>query len=212
MRNILALLVLLVLSRAGYAGVAPSPNQASPAPDPQGAEEIYRQALGAYLDGNYDSAIILSVKSLEKDPGYAKSRSLLSILTSEKEQEGKTVIWLSGRPVIVTPTPAPAVPVAPVVQEDHLNITHQITSMQAHLDRFMGYQKGKNGQTDGQIALLQQMVKNDNEAKYGEVAKNLTQINSRLEKVESERSPSLRLLYILCFSSIALSLWRMTRR
>ena len=173
----------------------------------QVAEDFYRQALSAYLDGNYDKAIVLAAKSLEKDPGYKKSKSLLAILTAEKEQEGKTVIWLAGEPVIVTPTPVP-----PALGENFSPLRADVDALQDKMTRFMVYQKEKNFQTDGQISVIQDLVKNDNAAKYAELRENLKEINEKLEKIDTGRSLNLKLLYLLCAASIALSIWGFSRR
>ena len=198
--------VLLLTGSVANAETIPPPT-AAPTVENQAAEDLYRQALGAYLDGNYDKAIVFTAKSLEKDPIYAKSKSLLTILTSEKEQEGKTVIWLAGEPVLVTPTPVQPAPV-----EKSAPVGNEILGLQEKIDRFMGYQRGKNLQTDGQMLLIRELVKNDNAAKYGELTENLRQINDKLEKIDTGRSMNLKLLYILCIASIALSIWGISKR
>jgi len=59
------------------------------------SELFYRQALQAYLDGNYDEAILLAAKSVSKDPANKEVQNLLDLLMGEKDRAKKTEIWLS---------------------------------------------------------------------------------------------------------------------
>ncbi len=75
-------------------------NAQTPAPSPARSSEaniLYHQALAAYLGGKYDQAILLTAKSLEKDPNDKNSKNLLEKLTVEKDRSRKTVIWIGGK-------------------------------------------------------------------------------------------------------------------
>jgi len=176
----------------------------------QDAEGYYRQALSAYLDGNYDTAILLTAHSLEKDPANAKSKSLLSILTNEKEREGKTVIWLEGKPMIVTPTP-----MATLSDGDQLEMQEIQTKakvLQEQLDGFMRSQKTQNVANGGQLEVIKSLVQSDSEARYGELRKQQAQIYEKLKEIDSRRGSNLNFLYLLCFSSVGVSLWALLRK
>lgn len=84
---------------------------------PPTAAGYYQQALESYLGGDYDQAILLDTKSLQVDPGSTKAKALLSVLVSEKETAGKTVIWIGGQPTLVEKK-VPAAPPAPVIQRE----------------------------------------------------------------------------------------------
>jgi hypothetical protein len=166
------------------------------------AEVFYHKALNFYLDGNYDQAILFAAESLEKDPGYEKSKNLLSVLTSEKEQEGKTVIWLAGKPVLVTPTPMPIIN-TPV--ENNSGVGKNVEKLQTQLNNFYHSQTTKNEQVNGQLQVIQELVKDNSSGQYQELKKAQTDIYQELEKINKDNH-NFWLLYCLCTVSVIFSI------
>lgn len=112
----IGLVVLLFITLLGKGVFAQDPSTAPvgqvPASVPQvpAGNDLYPQALQAYLAGNYDQAILLDSRALQADPKDAKAQALLSILVSEKDKASQSVIWIGkengGEPVPVS-LPAP---------------------------------------------------------------------------------------------------------
>jgi hypothetical protein len=183
--------------------LTPAVNQISP------ADDLYHRALEAYLDGNYDQSILLTAQSLEKDPTYPKSKNLLAVLTSEKEKATKTVIWLPN----TTPEPAPLV--VPVPVQEKVAVRHDVQDLQTKLERFEGAQNRKNQEVNGQLKVIQELVRDNSSGQYEEVKRSQFEIVNRLQKVESSRGQDLRLIYVLCAASVLLSggaVWRNTKK
>jgi hypothetical protein len=175
----------------------------------QTADDFYRRALTAYLDGNYDKAILLTAQSLEKDPTHEKSRNLLAVLTSEKEREGKMVIWLAGKPTIISPTP---VPFTANPFPDLGELPKDFKNLQTRVDRFYSAQMGKNAQTEGRIQVVQELVKTNSGAQYDEFRKSQTEVYNELKKINSSGNPDMRILYLLCGASLLFSLIALFRK
>ena len=202
--------VLLASVLCSYAQAPPTPAPTTSAT--QAADDLYHKALEAYLDGNYDQSILLTAESLEKDPAYAKSKNLLSVLTAEKEKASKTVIWLPS--ATAEPEPAPVV-AAPVPAPDTSGLQKDLQGLQAKLDHFAGAQYRKNQEVNGQIQVIQELVKENATGQYAEVQKAQVDIVNRLQKVETSRGQDLRLLYVLCAASVlfsAAAAWRSSKK
>jgi hypothetical protein len=180
---------------------------------PQTADGIYRQALDAYLDGHFDESIALVAKSLTLDSNHAKSKNLLSILVFEKERERKSVIWLAGKPVYVTPVPVPGpapipMPVFPK------GLDKKIKLLQMQLNQYFNSQAARDAQREGQIDVIQALLKNNEGSQYGELKQALDKIYDQLKAIQAEGSPDLRLLYLICGLSLFfsfLALWKASK-
>jgi hypothetical protein len=175
-------------------------------PAAPGAEELYHEALVAYLDGRYDKAILLSARSLEKDPAYPKARNLLTILTSETEMEGKTVIWLAEKG-------PPAAPVLQAAQADAAGegLGLEVYALREKVHRFYDSQMGKNAELSGRMQVVQGLVKNNYDAQYSEIRKSQIEIYRRLESLKTERGAGLWPLYLLCLASAIFSILAYSR-
>jgi hypothetical protein len=197
---------------AGGLGAQVLPNPTSVSAPTSVADDLYHRALEAYLDGNYDQSILFCAQSLEKDPSYGKSKNLLAVLTAEKEKATKTVIWLPS----ATAEPAPPVVVAPSAPApDTSGIQKDVQVLQIKLDHFVGTQSRKNQEVNGQLQVIQELVKNNSGAQYDEVKNSQVEIVNRLQKVESTRGQDLRLLYVLCAASVLFSagaVWRNAKK
>jgi hypothetical protein len=198
---------LCLVSVVGGAALSLNAQTAGPAPTPTAAEGFYHQAMNAYLDGNYDQAIVFTAQSLQADPNFDKSKNLLTVLTTEKENEGKTVIWLAGKPVVVA---APRVPL-PV---DESGIEESFRKLQARFNNYADAQARKNNQTDGQIQVIQELVQSSTSNGYEDLKKSQGELYKELQKDEADRSQDLRFLYILCSLSVLFSvaaIWKKNR-
>ncbi len=175
---------------------------------PSESDGLYHRALGAYLSGDYDQALLLAAQSLDKDPAHQKTRNLIAILATEKEQEGKTVIWLSGKPSVV---PVDKVPTAatPLLQ-DNSKLEEAIAAVRSRIERIFGAQNRRNAQVDAQMQVIQELVKTNGESQYGEVRESQAQIYKKLENLE--KGQDLRLLYLLCGVSLLFSLLSVFRK
>jgi hypothetical protein len=175
------------------------------------AEDLYHQALSAYLDGQYDKAIILTAQSLEKDPTFYRSKNLLSILTAEKELEGKTVIWLTGKPSLVPA--APALPMGGASEVAALGL--EVHALREKVDRFHGSQTRKNAELNGQIQLMQGLFTSNSTGQYSELQRAQLEIYNQLREANSRSGLDLWILYLLCFASMIfsfLAIWRKPRK
>ncbi|HEY5037534.1 MAG TPA: hypothetical protein VIJ93_00520 [bacterium] len=173
------------------------------------AEDFYHQALNAYLDGNYDQAIVLTAQSLGEEPSYAKSKNLLSILTVEKDQEGKTVIWLAGKPSIVIPTP---IAQNSRIFQEPSGLEKQVQTLQKRLGNFYTSQTYKNAETNSQIQVIQELIKNSSKNEYEELKISQLQIYKQLERIASNHDRDLLLLFLLCFTSLGFSIVAILRK
>jgi hypothetical protein len=205
--------ILLLLCSIFFPLIGAGQPVSTPIPNPpQEADDLYHKALDAYLDGNYDKAILFAAQSLGKDPTFAKSRNLLSVLIVEKDKDSKTVIWLAGKPVYVTPTPVPFI--IPPQTTDLSGVQKEVTSLQNRFNNFYGSQISKNAQTAGQIKIIQELVKNNAGVQYDDLRKSQVEIYNRIKKIEAG-GQDLRVLYFLCAMSVffsALAIWRKLKR
>ena len=175
------------------------------------AEALYHQALNAYLEGDYDKALLLSAQSLDKDPSHLKTKNLINILATEKDQEGKTVIWISGKPALAPAEPAPVPQVVQPPVRDDSKLESAIESLRTGMNRFFGNQGYKNTQMEGQIRTIQGLLKSNSDNKYAEIQAAQVELNKKLEKLQSA-GPDLRFLYLLCAASVFFSLLALFRK
>lgn len=120
--GLVVLLFIISLGRGALAQDQPAvplgqaPGTSAPVPPTPAGNDLYSQALQAYLGGNYDQAILMDSRALQADPKDAKAQALLSILVSEKDKANQTVIWIgkeNGTEVAAVDPPVPVT--APVV-------------------------------------------------------------------------------------------------
>ncbi len=114
---------LIILCAVVWLG--PVLNWGADAPYGDMSNEAYQGALQAYLQGDFDQAILLDSQALQIDSKNKKASDLLVVLIKEKEQNRKTEIWIgTGRtaqpqpeaaPVISLSVPPPAAKPAPRV-------------------------------------------------------------------------------------------------
>jgi len=172
------------------------------------ADPIYEKALASFLEGDYDKALLLSVQSLEKDPAHVKTKNLINVLAAEKEQEGKTVIWLAGKPAVVPV--AQAAPQTILRSDDGLR--DALKRLDAKLDRSHSTLAGRQEVTDGRVRMVQELLQENDQAKYKEVRAAQAEIYKKLEGMDKGRTgPNLLLLYLLCGGSLLLSLVALVR-
>lgn len=175
------------------------------------AETLYRSALKSYLDGDYDKAIICTAQSLEKDPNFEKSKNLLTLLSAEKENEGKTVIWLAGKqtaPIQMVPpasalAPLPSSP--PLSSADLSRLQAEINSARAQEDNHNRLQTLRANQLAGQFEVMHDMMSINNEGQYQELRTSQVQLNQQLQKIERGRWGGLFWFFLVSFASLGLS-------
>ena len=75
------------------------------------SNEVYQSALKAYLEGDFDQAILLDTRAIQADANNRKASDLLAVLVGEKEQNQKTEIWIGSDkalnqvPLVSSPIP-----------------------------------------------------------------------------------------------------------
>jgi len=172
------------------------------------ADPIYEKALASFLEGDYDKALLLSAQSLEKDPAHVKTKNLISVLAAEKEQDGKTVIWLAGKPALV---PVPQAQPQTIVQNDD-GLRDALRRLEGKLDRSHAGLSSRQETTEGRVRMVQGLLQENDQAKYREVRAAQAEIYKKLEEIEKGRTgPDLLLLYLLCGGSLLLSLAALVR-
>jgi TolA-binding protein len=185
---------------------------ATPGPEGTG-ETLYQQALDTYLSGDYDQAILLAAKSVEADPQNQKAQNLLTLLTNEKKDIGKYEIWLSTRADKAS---------GPIDDSSNVNtgalangFQDQIQKVQQHFNAFYTTQTRENGQFQGQIQAVSELLRENSNQQYDELRKSQNDLVQQLQVMSQVHDRSLWILYVLCFMSMLLSfcaLWAMLRR
>jgi TolA-binding protein len=179
---------------------------------PQDGDGLYRQALDTYLNGDYDQAIFLAAKSVEIDPKNQKAQNLLMLLTNEKKDIGNYEIWLSTHsPNNLTNAPV----MAPVISPVLTNVADDpIANVEKRLNGFYNAQIRENGQFQGQIQAVSELLRENSNHQYDELRKSQTDLMNAMESANRGSERNLWILYILCFSSMLLSacaLWSIGR-
>jgi hypothetical protein len=179
---------------------------------PQDGDGLYQQALDTYLNGDYDQAILLAAKSVEIDPKNQKAQNLLMLLTNEKKDIGNYEIWLSTHTSNnLTTTPV----IAPVMSPVLTNTSDDpIANVEKRFNGFYSAQIRENGQFQGQIQAVSDLLRENSNHQYDELRKSQTDLMSEMESASRSSERNLWILYILCFSSMLLSacaLWSIGR-
>jgi TolA-binding protein len=186
------------------------------APTPVGVtgDSLYQQALDTYLNGDYDQAIVLAAKSVQADPQNQKAQNLLTLLTNEKKDIGKYEIWLSGQ---AAKTAGPIDDSASVNSNTGImasGIQDQIQKVQQHFNSFYTTQTRENGQFQGQIQAVSELLRENSNHQYDELRKSQNDLIGQVQVIGQGHDRSLWILYFLCFMSMSLSfcaLWAMLR-
>jgi len=175
---------------------------------PQDGDRLYQQALDTYLNGDYDQAILLAAKSVEIDPKNQKAQNLLMLLTNEKKDIGNYEIWLSTHTSNnLTTTPA----ISPTLTNTSDNL---IENIEKRFNGFYSAQIRENGQFQGQIQAVSELLRENSNHQYDELRKSQTDLMNEMESASRGSERNLWILYILCFSSMLLSacaLWSIGR-
>jgi TolA-binding protein len=185
-----------------------------PTAGPEGTgESLYQQALDTYLNGDYDQAILLAAKSVEEDPQNQKAQNLLTLLTNEKKDIGKYEIWLSTR---ADKAGAPMDDSAGANTGALTNgFQDQMQKVQQHFNAFYTTQTRENGQFQGQIQAVSELLRENSNQQYDELRKSQNDLVQQLQIISRGHDRSLWILYVLCLMSMLLSfcaLWAMLRR
>lgn len=190
------------------AQIPPTPVATSAADE---AEALYRDALKSYLDGDYDKAIISTAQSLEKDPNYEKSKNLLTLLSAEKENEGRTVIWLNGKqspaPPASIPVPVQAPPPPSFTQSDLNRLQAEINSVRAQEEGHHRVQTLRTTQLAGQFDVMHDMMSVNSETQYQELRTSQVQLDQKLRKIVQDRWGGFFWVLLISVASLALSVF-----
>ncbi len=202
--------LILVFSFFFFPGFGRCQTPASePTPGAVTGDSLYQQALDTYLNGDYDQAILLAAKAVQADPQNQKAQNLLTLLTNEKKDIGKYEIWLSGQGgKAATPIDDSA-----GVNAD-AGIQDQIQKVQQHFNYFYTAQTRENGQFQGQIQAVSELLRENSNHQYDELRKSQNDLIGQVQVISQGHDRSLWILYFLCFMSMLLSfcaLWAMLR-
>jgi TolA-binding protein len=178
---------------------------------PAAGDALYQQALDTYLTGDYDQAILLAAKAVQADPQNQKAQNLLTLLTNEKKDIGKYEIWLSSGQDKTAPAPSASAPDA----SDAKGFQEQIQKVQRHFDNFYVAQTRENGQFQGQIQAVSELLRENSDHQYDELRKSQTDLIQSVQAISESHDRNLWILYLLCLISIGLSsaaVWALLRR
>jgi TolA-binding protein len=188
--------------------IQPTPSQTSAVDE---AETLYRQALSSYLDGDYDKAIVATAQSLEKDPNFQKSKNLLTLLSAEKDNEGKTVIWLAGKHTdevpVLTPPIDSAQPPSSLSPGELARLQAEITSVRTQENSNRRIQTMQAQQLAGQLDVIHDMVSINNSGQYQELRNSQVDLYQQVQNLNKARWGSLFWVVLLSLSSLAISLY-----
>jgi hypothetical protein len=168
------------------------------------AQAYYQQGLDAYLQGDYDQAILFTAKSLQTDPGFKKSQDLLSILVVEKEQGTQTEIWLSQkRREIGVAGPA----------DGHDEIWAEIQKIQGQIGHLANAAQMKA--LERRMTSLVRLMEKTANGNYEEIQASQARALEKMEVVagrQAGQGRSLFWLFVLVGFSVFLSLWALLRK
>jgi hypothetical protein len=169
---------------------------------PQGpaGNDLYSQALQAYLAGNFDQAILLDSRALQADPKDAKAQALLSILVSEKDKASQTVIWIGKEggtemaavnPPAPIPAPVASAPGQPVAPKRH--------------------PKGQSmSELEARVNAVVFLLERDQNSQYRELKGAQVGVQKRLDEINS-RSLLGNFLFLLALLMAGAALWKSWR-
>jgi len=167
------------------------------------APGLYQKGMDAYLQGDYDQAILCAAKSLELDPTYTKSKDLLSVLIVEKEQGEQTEIWLDGKQRNLP---------APKTTADQ-TITAELNKLKSRVKKL----EGRRGfdELEHRIQVVADLMEKTTDGQYQELRDAQVQTQERLEtlvKGQTGQGSNLFWLFVLVCLSLVLSVWAHFRR
>ncbi len=111
-------------------------------PEWEKSSEAYQGAMKAYLEGDFDQAILLDTQAIQADAKNQKASDLLAVLVKEKEQNRKSEIWIGSQkpapavPAVTAPAPIPAAQPAPL-KVRHVSIGTASAAMEARVETIM---------------------------------------------------------------------------
>jgi tetratricopeptide (TPR) repeat protein len=202
-----------VLGSASPSAFAQTP--VATAIQPQDSEALYQQALDTYLNGDYDQAILLAAKSVEVDPKNQKAENLLMLLTNEKKDIGNYEIWLSTHPSSKLTAEPEALPESEPLSSGSSATHDEIGEVQKRLNVFYAAQTRENGQFQGQIQAVSELLRENSNHQYDELRKSQVDLMNEMETASRGSERNLWILYLLCFGSMFLSacaLWSIGRK
>ncbi len=166
------------------------------------AAGLYQKGMDAYLQGDYDQAILCAAKSLELDPSYTKSKDLLSILIVEKEQGEQTEIWLDGKQRNL-PAPKTTDP----------NLSSELDKLNSRVKKI----EGRRGfdELEHRIQVVADLMEKTTDGQYQELRDAQVQTQQRLDtlvKGQTGQGTNLFWLFVLVCLSLVLSVWAHFRR
>jgi hypothetical protein len=172
-----------------------------------GASGYYQQALEAYLAGDYDQAILLDSRAIAADPKSVKATALLNVLVTEKDQAGKTVIWIGGKP-------------APVQKVEKKKSPAPVIIVKKFIQGLSQADQDKLKELEDRVQTVGLLMEKESQGRFKVLTDGQVQTNQRLEEVEKSLSvkpkepmaPSLISLLALLIACAALALGLKTRR
>jgi hypothetical protein len=170
------------------------------------AGELYQKGMDAFLQGDYDKAILWAAKSLQVDPSFKKSQDLLSVLVVEKERGNQTEIWLGNRTHIA---PEPAVAPTPDlsdIRRDILGLGNRVSILE---------KKDPSSRLERRIQIITAMMQKSAKDDYQDLKDAQDKSIEKMERLGSgQRSMGLSLfwLFVLVVISLILSIWNLIRK
>lgn len=166
----------------------------------QRAKAYYQDALKAYLDGDYDKAILMDSKALQLDPHQPKAAELLNILTYEMNSAHQTDIWIGSQR-----GENQAVPPIPLSSRLHSGGIHignprlapaQLIQLQAQL-QMISMLMSRNSEEQAKIM---DMAKSDSDNRLNVISKRLGSLEEK--SITDDLTP----MEILCLLAVLLSI------
>src|SRR6185369_10092832 len=106
------------------------------------ADNLYPQALEAYLSGDVDQAILIDTKALQANPKDLKATNLLDLLAQEKSRSAQSVIWIGSEASLAkqtAQTPPAVEPATKIVRTRYLKAdTSQIEQLEGEVKTLQG--------------------------------------------------------------------------
>ncbi len=170
------------------------------------AETFYRKGMDAFLQGDYDQAILWSAKSLQMDPSYKKSQDLLSVLVVEKEKGVQTEIWLGDRP-------RPVQPAQPTFDKDFADIRAELLGLNQRVGILEKRPSARAFEQRFQMAV--NMLQKNSDDNYRELKAAQGHSLEKLERItrwQNSLGQSLFWLFVLVAISLVLSIWNLIRK
>src|SRR6185369_10142763 len=133
------------------------------------ADNLYPQALEAYLSGDVDQAILIDTKALQANPKDLKATNLLDLLAQEKSRSAQSVIWIGSEASLAkqtAQTPPAVEPATKIVRTRYL--------------------KADTSQWEAKIQALSLLLTKDAESREKEMASAQAADTAKIEQLEGE--------------------------